>query len=55
MVERTGRRGSRHLQPLVGLKETSECWKLKEEMLDRTLWRTRYGRDCGPVLRQTIV
>jgi len=27
---------------------------LKEEALDRTLWRTRFGRDCGPVARQTI-
>jgi hypothetical protein len=23
---------------------------LKEEALDRTLWRTRYGRDYGPVV-----
>jgi hypothetical protein len=26
---------------------------LKEEALDRTLWRTRFGRDYGPVVRQT--
>jgi len=26
---------------------------LTEEELDRTLWRTRFGRDYGPVLRQT--
>jgi hypothetical protein len=26
---------------------------LKEESLDRTLWRTRLGRDYGPVVRQT--
>jgi len=25
--------------------------KLKEEALDRTLWRTRFGRGYGPVLR----
>jgi hypothetical protein len=26
---------------------------LKEEALHRTLWRTRFGRDYGPVVRQT--
>jgi hypothetical protein len=28
-------------------------WKMKEEALDRTLWRTRFGRGYGPVIRQT--
>ena len=27
--------------------------KLKEEALERTLWRTRFGRDHGPVAGQT--
>jgi hypothetical protein len=26
---------------------------LKEEALNRTLWITRFGRDFGPVVRQT--
>jgi hypothetical protein len=26
---------------------------LKEEALDRTKWRARFGRDFGPVVRQT--
>jgi hypothetical protein len=26
---------------------------LKEEALDRTLWRTRFGRGYGPSVRQT--
>jgi hypothetical protein len=26
---------------------------LKEEALNRTLWRTRFGRGYGPVVRQT--
>jgi hypothetical protein len=26
---------------------------LKEEALDRTLWRTRFGKGYGPVVRQT--
>jgi hypothetical protein len=28
-------------------------WKLNYEALDCTLWRTRFGRGYGPVLRQT--
>jgi hypothetical protein len=27
-------------------------WRLKEEVLDRTLWITRYGKGYGPVVRQ---
>jgi hypothetical protein len=27
---------------------------LKEEALDRTMWRARFGRGFGPVVRQTI-
>jgi hypothetical protein len=26
---------------------------LKEEALDRTMWRARFGRSFGPVVRQT--
>jgi hypothetical protein len=26
---------------------------LKEEALDRAMWRARFGRDLGPVVRQT--
>jgi hypothetical protein len=26
---------------------------LKEEALDRTIWRARFGRSFGPVVRQT--
>jgi hypothetical protein len=35
------------------LKEKRQYWQLKEEALDRTLWRTRFGRGYGPVVRQT--
>jgi hypothetical protein len=31
-----------------GLKETRGYWELKEEALDRTSWRTGFGRGCGP-------
>jgi len=46
----TGRRGSKRKRLLDALKETTGYWKLKEEALDRTVWRTRFGRDCGPVV-----
>jgi hypothetical protein len=50
-IEMTGRRGRRRKQLLDDLKEKRRYWKLKA--LDRTLWRTRFGRGYGPVLRQT--
>jgi hypothetical protein len=42
-IEMTGRRGRRRKQLLDGLKEKRRYWKLKEEALDRTQWRTRFG------------
>ena len=48
-----GRRERRRRQLLDELKETRGQWKLKEEALDRTVRRTRFGRGCGPVLRRT--
>jgi hypothetical protein len=41
------------MQLLDDLKETRRYWKLKVEAQDRTLWRTQFGRDYGPVARQT--
>jgi hypothetical protein len=52
-TEMTGRRGRRRKQLLDDLKEKRIYWKLKEEALDRTLWRTRFGRGYRPVVRQT--
>jgi hypothetical protein len=51
-IEVTGRRGRRRKQLLDDLKEKRSYWKLKEEALDRTVWRTRFGRVCG-LVRQT--
>jgi hypothetical protein len=45
--------GRRRKQLLDDLKEKKRYWKLKEEALDRTLWRTRLGRIYVPVVRQT--
>jgi hypothetical protein len=52
-LEVTRRRGRRRNQILDKRKETSEYWELKKEALDRTLWRTRYGRFHRSVVRQT--
>jgi len=52
-IEVTGRRGRRHKQLLDDLKERRVFSKLKEDALDRAVWRTRFGRGCGPVVGQT--
>jgi hypothetical protein len=52
-IEMTGRRGRRRKQLQDDLKEKKIYWKLKEEALHRTLWRIRFGRGYGPVVRQT--
>jgi hypothetical protein len=52
-IKMKGRRGRRRKQLLDDLKEKRRYWKLKEESLDRTLCRTRFGRGYGPVVRQT--
>jgi len=49
----TGRRGRRCKYLLDDLKEKREYCHLKEEALDRTIWRACYGRGFGPVVRQT--
>ena len=49
----TGRRGRRCTKLLDDFKERRGYSHLKEEALDCTVWRARFGRDFGPVLRQT--
>ena len=53
-IEVTGRQGRRRRKLLDNLKERRGYSHLKEEALDRTMWRVRFGRVFGPVLRQTI-
>ena len=48
-----GRRGRRCNPLLDELQEKRGYWKLKEEALDRTQQRTRFGRYCGPFVRHT--
>jgi hypothetical protein len=52
-VEVTGRQGRRCRKLLDDLKERRGYSYLKEEALDRTMWRARFGRGFGPVVRQT--
>ena len=52
-IEVTGRRGGRRRTLLEDLKERRGYSHLKEEALDRTMWRARFGRGFGPVVRQT--
>ena len=54
-MEVTERRGRRLKQMLDDLKETRGYWKLEEDVVDRSLWRTRFERGCGPVVGQTAV
>jgi hypothetical protein len=48
-----GRRGRRCTKLLADLKERRGYSHLKEEALDCTMWRARFGRGFGRVARQT--
>jgi hypothetical protein len=48
----TGRQGRRRRKLLDDLKERRGYSHLKEDALDRTMWRARFGRGFGHV-RQT--
>jgi hypothetical protein len=50
-IEVTGRRGRRRRKLLDDLKERRAYYHLKEEALDRAMWRARFGRGFGPVVR----
>ena len=52
-IEVTGRQGKRRRKLLDDLKERRGYSHLKEEALDRTIWRAGFGRGFGPVVRQT--
>jgi hypothetical protein len=53
MIEVIGRRGRRRRKLLDDLKERRGYSHLKEEALDLTMRRARFGRCFGPVIRQT--
>jgi hypothetical protein len=55
-IEVTRRQGRRRRNLLDDLKERRGFLHLKEKALDRTIrtmWRARFGRGFGPVVRQT--
>ena len=49
-IDVTGRRGRRRKKLLDDLKDRRGYCQLKEEALDRTIWRNRFGRGFGPVV-----
>ena len=51
-MEVTRRRGRRRKKLLDDLKDRRGYSVLKEEALDRTMWRNRFGGDFEPVIRQ---
>jgi len=52
-IEVTGRRERRRRKLLDDLKERRGYSHMKQEALDRTMWRAGFGRGFGPVVRQT--
>ena len=49
-IEVTRRRGRRCKKLLDDLKDRRGYCQLKEEALDRTMWRNHFGRGFGPVV-----
>ena len=50
----TRRRGRRRKNLLDDLEDRRGCCHLKEEALDRTIWRNRFGGGFGLFVRQNI-
>lgn len=48
----TRRRRRRSKKLLDDVKKPRECWKLRDEALDGSVWRTWFVRADGPVVRQ---
>ena len=49
-IKVTRRRGTRHKKLLDDLNDRRGYCQLKEEALDRTMWRNSFGRGFGPVI-----
>jgi len=54
-IEVTGRQGRRRRKLLDDLKERTGYSHLKEKALDRSMWRARFGRGFGSVVRHTAI
>jgi len=50
-----GRQRKRSRKLLDDLKQRSGYWKLKQEAPDRALWRTRFERGYGGVVRDYVI
>jgi hypothetical protein len=50
-IEVTRRRGRRRKKLLDDLKDSRGYSHLMEDALDRTMWRNRFGRGVGTVVR----
>ena len=48
-----GRQGRKRRKIVDDLKERRGYFHMTEEAVDRTVWRARFGRGFGPVVRQT--
>jgi len=51
--KRERRQGRRRKKLLNGIKENRGLWKMKEEVVDRSVCRTLFGRGCGLDVRHT--
>jgi hypothetical protein len=51
-IDVTRRRGRKRKKLLDDLKDRRGYSHLKEEAIDRTMWRNRFGRGVGPVVIQ---
>jgi len=54
-IEVTGRRGRRRRKILDDLKERRGYSQLKEEALDRSMWRARFRRGFVPVVKDRLL
>jgi hypothetical protein len=52
-IDVTGKRKRRSKKLLDKLKKRRGYSHLKEKVLDRTMWRARFGAGFGSVVRQT--
>jgi hypothetical protein len=53
-IQGPGRQGRGHKWLLDDLTETRRYWKLNEEALDHTLWKTHFGRGYRPVIKADL-
>ena len=49
-LDKKAKRGRRRKKLLDDLKDRRGYCQLKEEALNRTMWRNRFGRGSGPVV-----